>query len=126
MSIDKNTIEQVKQKINNTNAAVTKEGLIEICNVLINIINQLNDTTPNYESVDVTDGYYVDGTKVVSEQQANIVDITITNGSLYTGDSILDVTVTPTQQLINDNFKLVSDRINSINTLLKAHGLEAS
>lgn len=122
MSIDKNKIEQVKQKINNTNAAVTKEGLVEICNILIEVINQLNDTTPDYESIDVTDGYYVDGTKVVSEQQPLINALGNTTGGIDNGIIIQSLALYD-QTIANNNNMALTNKINEILNLVKTHGL---
>jgi len=122
MSIDKNKIEQVKQKINNTNAAVTKEGLVEICNILIEVINQLNDTTPDYESINVTDGYYVDGIKVVSEQQPLINALSNTTGGIDNGVVIQSLPIYD-QTIANDNNMALTNKINEILNLVKTHGL---
>jgi histidinol phosphatase-like enzyme len=59
-----------------------------------------------------------DEDKLTNVPGAAIVDLTNANG---TGDNtIADVTATPTQTLINNNFRDVSNKINEILVALRA------
>lgn len=53
-----------------------------------------------------------------------IVALTAASGT--TGKTIADVTATPTQTLINNNFRAVADTINEIVAKLKAAGIDVS
>lgn len=53
-----------------------------------------------------------------------IVALTAASGT--TGKTIADVTATPTQTLINNNFRAVADTINEIIAKLKAAGIDVS
>ena len=44
----------------------------------------------------------------------------ITGAFGVTGTAIVDVTVTPTQTAINNNFRVLQDRLNALTTALKA------
>lgn len=46
----------------------------------------------------------------------------ITNANGVTGNTIVDVTATPTQTTINNNFRVLSDKVNAILTLLRSNG----
>lgn len=49
-----------------------------------------------------------------------ITPITNANGS--TGNTIVDVTATPTQTTINNNFRVLSDKVNAILVILQSNG----
>lgn len=49
-----------------------------------------------------------------------IAPITNANGS--TGNTIVDVTATPTQTTINNNFRVLSDKVNAIIAVLQSNG----
>ena len=49
-----------------------------------------------------------------------ITPITNANGS--TGNTIVDVTATPTQTTINNNFRVLSDKVNAIIAILQSNG----
>ncbi|MFY7925570.1 MAG: hypothetical protein ACOVN5_07150 [Aquidulcibacter sp.] len=53
-----------------------------------------------------------------------IVSLTAASGT--SSDTIADVTATPTQALINNNFKATADKINEIITALRAAGILVS
>lgn len=78
----------------------------------------------NFGQVRSEKGYFDGaGKKVIAAQQAAIVSLTNANG---TGNNALeDVTATPTQAAINNNFRDCSDKINAILVALRAHGLIA-
>ncbi len=64
------------------------------------------------------------GTKVLGSQGTAIVSLTNANG---TGNDVLqDVTATPTQTTINNNFKDVTDKIEEVLAALRTHGLIAT
>jgi hypothetical protein len=46
----------------------------------------------------------------------NVVALTATTGT--TGNTISDVTATPTQTLVNNNFKVLADKINELIVLV--------
>ncbi len=49
-----------------------------------------------------------------------IVPVTNSNGT--PGNTIVDVTATPTQTTINNNFRVLSDKLNAIITVLQSNG----
>ena len=46
----------------------------------------------------------------------NVVPLTAATGT--TGNSVSDVTATPTQTLLNDNFKALADKVNELIVLV--------
>jgi hypothetical protein len=48
--------------------------------------------------------------------------VTITNANGVTGNTIVDVTATPTQTTVNNNFRVLSDKVNAIIAVLKSNG----
>lgn len=60
-----------------------------------------------------SEGLYVEGTKVVGTQGANIADLAVTSGSTTVGD-------------VETALNLAEAKINAILTALEAHGLLAS
>lgn len=46
----------------------------------------------------------------------------ITNANGVTGSTIVDVTATPTQVTINNNFRVLSDKVNAIIAILQSNG----
>lgn len=115
-------IKEIRQRINNAkNNQNPKEDLIELCNWLLELIAG----NKSLDSVNVTDGIYVDGTKVVKEQQSTIDALTDTSTGIKAG-GIIDATATYNQAIINANNATMVDKINELTALLKTHGLIAS
>lgn len=48
--------------------------------------------------------------------------VPITNANGVTGDTIVDVTTTPTQTTVNNNFRVLSDKVNAIIAVLQSNG----
>lgn len=46
----------------------------------------------------------------------------LTAATGVTGNTLNDVTATPTQTLVNNNFKVLADKVNAIIAVLQANG----
>lgn len=66
----------------------------------------------------------IGGVKVLGSQESAIVSLT---NAVGTGnDALQDVTATFSQTILNNNFKDVTDKVEEVLVILRAHGLIAS